>query len=411
MGGVVALVAGVMLVVVVLPWLLPAFLCAAARTRWGHAVWLRPIGARWRPNAPGKAAVRPLRVMVFTATTVGAGWLLFLIIPLLDGVLPDAVVSRLPGAVWSLGLVGAGLYATGHKRSAPWRGRWMSTLACMALAAAVVIWVAAPAIDCDPAWLGNVICVLSAAAALTLALRIRFGWFGGVTHWLGTSPHRWRNWQWLGARTTAVAALASGNVFPLVVFLGLVLASPLRDARGVEAIAMTTIGMLVAMAYATFTAGVLADVRRGWPDIVQALSGATALVLVLAIVYLQLAGHALDGVMRFVSVRMAQVDLVLQADSCATITQFGVGTSTAPDSEGKPLSSCVLPAVTVETRLGERWRVRTANGVTVMVDAKSVLTWHARKPTRRLGLACDAGEECESWPGERVLSNSAAVGP
>lgn len=410
LGGAVALVAGAMLVIVVLPWSLPAFLCAAARTQRAHAVWLRPFGARWRPNAPGKAATRPLRVTVFTATTVGAGWLLLLVVPLLDDVMPDAVVSRLPGCVWSLALVGTGLYATGYKRSAPWRGRGMSTLAGVALAAAVAIWVAAPAIGGDPTWLGNVICVVSAAAALSLALRIRFGWFGGVTHWLRTSPYRLRNWRWLGARATAVAALACGNAFPLSVFLGLILASPFREARGFEAIAMVALGLLVAMAYSAFTVGVLADVRRGWPEIVQALSGATALVLVVAVFYLQLAGHALDGVMRFVSVRMAPVDLVLQADSCATITQFGLGTSTATDGDGKPLSSCVLPAVTVESRLGERWKVRTANGVSVMVDAKSVLTWHARKPPRRLGLACDAGEECEPWPGERVLSKAKSVG-
>ena len=338
LSGAIVLVSAGLFVSVFGLWTLPAWLCLMARQSEIRDVWLLWFEAP-RPLPQGGLNILLWRVFAAVMSTMGAAWLLLIGVPLVDA------------------------YAD--------LGRWKLLIQGVIAAAAF-------------------------AGAYWYA-------FGGIARF--GSQWKYRGWR---AVVTSVERLLGAvfyglcGAFPLWIFVKLFQISQYRHSTSALAIALIFgIAFVVVIASNTLMLGMAAIPSVKQKEFAALSGGMAAYILVAGFAVLGVTGRMHDTVMSAVSVRINRAHLVLSKEACASMSQLGVRTAAVLDASGKTLETCVLPDVTVLSRLGDRWRLSCdpdegasavpgldesaeddrqkregGSNAAVMLDAKSVLSWY-----------------------------------
>jgi len=380
LSGAIVLVSVGLFIAVIGLWGFPALLCWAARQPEARDFWFSWF-EKPRPQPRNGLHVYVGRTFVAVISTIGATWLLLIGLP---------IVEELFGAGW---------------------------------------WITA-------AWWT----ILTAALA-----NITWHSTGGYRQFL----REWRSigWQavWASAKKFSGAVYYGfSGTLSLLVFIELLQMSQYRSSASSVSIAVVFATAFIAVIF--FNMVMLAIASNAAVEqkaFVAVFVVFTTCLLLIGVYALRATARVHDAVMATVSVRVNRAHLVLSKDACNSLSQLGVLTAPVLSGEGKRLDTCVLPDVTVLSRLGDRWRIscdpqegaaavprlsgddsgigpaketeETTSSAAFMLDAKSVVSWYQLDP-RTASPRYGRRAICGDWgitpaAGEPTGSNPSSATP
>jgi hypothetical protein len=218
-------------------------------------------------------------------------------------------------------------------------------------------------------------------------------------------PRGLRTWS---ARLLVAALYSTITSMPLVVLLGLITLSDYAHAGWSVGVALLTAGFLFTLLLNGF-ALTLTLTGRGSTSV---LAGIQLLVFAGALLYgavmLGSVGRLHDRVLALASVRIERAHIVLDKEGCEPLTQIGVQWARLQGNDSAGVESCLLPDVTVETRLGAYWRIDCREPAwapgeprrrsAFVVPANHVMAWYEVSDAT-VAPRSESRRTCGDWPG------------
>ena len=322
LGGVVAGISVVLFASLLLLWAVPTVLIVAVSTAksWPDLTHFFFV---CRVDGTGKwvSHCSPWRVALFSLVTIGAGWIILLLLWW-----PNPLFGFKQGRLFAACVVG--------------------------------------------------LLMLFVLGAYVLGQRGVVGQFGPMQR-----PSRWA-YLW---RLAWVVVLPLSSIYPQLVVYELLRSSPLNHQRlDLQTLSLSLFGLALLVFVHGINLRVAID-GLGRPQrttrIIQAVF--TVASIICLVLMLGSLPSTLDGVMRITSVRVSRANLVLSKDACQALKLIGIAvTGGSHTLLGTSPEMCVLRGALVLSRLGDRWRMaclqapgfeKDRRGFNV--DAKQVLAW------------------------------------